>query len=185
VESLTGRLLVATPRMLDPTFARTVVYIVRHDGDGALGIVLNRPSEVTVASALESWADVATAPAQVFLGGPVSVQEAVLGIARARDVAASGDGWQALTGTIGSVDLDRAPVDLPVGLSAFRLFAGYSGWGARQLESELARDDWFTVDLQPEDVFTDAPDTLWRSVLRRQGGELAVAANFPLDPSTN
>jgi putative transcriptional regulator len=185
VESLAGRLLVAKPTMLDPNFARTVIYLVHHDADGAFGIVLNRPSEVTVATALESWAELATEPARVFVGGPVSVGEAVLGIGQARDVVPSTDGWQALTGTIGSVDLEREPADLPAPLATFRVFAGYSGWGAHQLESELARDDWFTVDLLADDVFTRAPDALWRTVLRRQGGDLAVAANYPLDPSAN
>jgi putative transcriptional regulator len=185
VESVGGRLLVAQPSMLDPNFARTVIFVVHHDADGAFGIVLNRPSEVTVVGALDTWADIATAPALVFIGGPVSVGEAVLGIGRARDVAPSTDGWQALSGTIGSVDLERAPADLPAPLAALRVFAGYSGWGPLQLESELARDDWFTVDLLADDVFTTAPDALWRTVLRRQGGDLAVAANYPLDPTAN
>jgi putative transcriptional regulator len=185
VESLAGRLLVATPAMLDPNFARSVIFVVHHDGDGAFGLVLNRPSEVSVAGALDAWADLATTPAQVFVGGPVSVGEAVVGIGRARDVVASTDGWQALSGTIGSVDLERAPADLPAPLAAFRVFAGYSGWGPAQLDSELARDDWYTVDLVGDDVFTTAPDALWRTVLRRQGGDLAVAANYPLDPTAN
>ena len=109
MESLAGRLLVATPTMLDPNFARTVIFMVHHDGDGAFGIVLNRPSEVMVASALAPWADVADDPARVFVGGPVSIGEAVLGIGRARDVVPSTDGWQALAGTIGWLVIFLAP----------------------------------------------------------------------------
>ena len=171
--------------MLDPNFARTVVYVVQHDPDGAFGMVLNRPSEVSVSHALDAWADIASAPARVFVGGPVSVGEAVLAIGRARDVVPSTDGWQVLDGTVGSVDLERRPGELPAPLAAFRVFAGYSGWGPGQLESELARDDWFSVDVHPDDLFTAAPDRLWREVLRRQGGDLAVAANYPLDPTAN
>jgi putative transcriptional regulator len=184
MESTARRLLVATPTLLDPNFSRTVVFMVEHNDDGALGVVLNRPTDVPVADPLPEWSTVATDPGVAFLGGPVQPQDAVIGLAR---VAAPEecDGWQALVGTLGTVDLGRSPDEIPVALESVRVFAGYAGWGPRQLDVELTRNDWFVVDAHPDDMFTSDPAALWRDVLRRQRGDLAMVANFPLDPSVN
>ena len=184
MESTARRLLVATPALLDPNFSRTVVFMVEHNGEGALGVVLNRPTEVALAEPLPDWSDIATEPNVAFLGGPVQPQDAVIGLARVR-APEQCDGWQPLVGTIGTVDLARSPAEIPIALESVRVFAGYAGWGPQQLDVELARKDWFVVDALPDDVFTTSPAALWRAVLRRQRGDLAMAANFPLDPSVN
>jgi len=187
VESTARRLLVATPTLVDPNFARTVIFMIEHTDDGALGVVLNRPTGAELVEALPDWSRVATEPAVAFLGGPVQVQEAVIGLARVGELPDDEevDAWQPLFGTVGTVDLGADPHDVGLDLVAVRVFAGYAGWGARQLDTELARHDWFVVDAIADDIFTTEPTALWRTVLRRQHGELAIAANFPADPSNN
>lgn len=188
VESTARRLLVATPTLVDPNFARTVIFMIEHNDEGALGVVLNRPTDAALSDALPDWSLVVTEPAVAFLGGPVQVQDAVIGLARVvhpRETGQEADGWQPLFGTVGTVDLGASPYELSHDFEAVRVFAGYAGWGAHQLEGELARHDWFVVDAVAEDIFTRAPAALWRTVLRRQRGDLAIAANFPLDPSNN
>jgi putative transcriptional regulator len=182
--STAHRLLVATPALLDPNFARTVVFMVEHTSVGALGIVLNRPSETVVDEVLPDWGSLAVPPASVFVGGPVQVGEAVIGLGRPRAVV-PGAGWEPLLGAIGTVDLGVSPLDAHPAMEAVRVFAGYAGWGPDQLDGELEQGGWYVVDADPADLLTHAPGDLWRRVLRRQGGDLAVAANHPGDPSVN
>jgi putative transcriptional regulator len=183
VSSLTGRLLVATPALSDPNFDRAVVLLLDHDGDGSLGVVLNRPTPVGVADVLDDWADHTGEPAVVFQGGPVSPASA-LGVA----VVPGGDGpagWRRVHGAIGLVDLESPPGPLGAALGSLRIFAGYAGWGAGQLEGELTEGAWYVVESEPGDVSSPTPERLWRDVLRRQRGELAMLATYPDDPSLN
>jgi putative transcriptional regulator len=189
VESTARRLLVAAPSLLDPNFSRTVVFMIDHNDEGAVGVVLNRPTEADLEEAVPEWSGLAAPPRVAFLGGPVQVGEAVIGVARVEPdelgEPIEADGWQWLLGSVGAVDLARPP-DLvrPRPVEA-RIFAGYAGWGPDQLEGELQRDDWIVVDALPADVLTPDPAVLWRAVLRRQGGALAMIANAPVDPSNN
>ena len=179
--SLRGRLLVATPALGDPNFDRTVVLILEHTPEGALGVVLNRPSGTGLDEAgadWEGWDAYATDPQVVFMGGPVS-RTAVLCMARLGDGGA--EGFQPVLGDVGLADMGRPPR----GIEGVRLFAGYSGWGDGQLESEIEEGAWFVVDGLPDDALTDDPDELWAEVLRRQGGRLAMFALCPPDPSVN
>ncbi|MCZ7414505.1 MULTISPECIES: YqgE/AlgH family protein [unclassified Streptomyces] len=183
VSSLTGRLLVATPALTDPNFERAVVLLLDHDADGSLGVVLNRPTPVDVGEILEPWAGLAGAPGVVFQGGPVSL-DAALGVA----LIPGGEGplgWRRVHGAIGLVDLDAPPEVLAAELGFLRIFAGYAGWGAGQLEQELEEGAWYVVDSEPGDVSSPDPEGLWRAVLRRQRGVLALVATYPDDPSLN
>ncbi|WP_198545762.1 YqgE/AlgH family protein [Actinacidiphila yeochonensis] len=189
VSSLTGRLLVATPKLADPNFDRAVVLLLDHDGEGALGVVLNRPTPVGVGDVLEPWAGLAVAPQVVFQGGPVSLDSA-LGLAVVPGepgVDRDGDllGWRRVHGAIGLVDLEAPPELLAPELSSLRIFAGYAGWGPGQLERELVDGAWYVVDSEPGDVSSPSPQLLWRAVLRRQRNELAMVATYPDDPSLN
>ncbi len=181
--SLEGRLLVAAPVLRDPNFERTVVLMLSHDSDGALGVVVNRPTEVPVTSILPAWQQVVSAPEVVFQGGPVSLDSA-LGL-----VALSDDdeplGVRRVSGQLGVVDLDVPPEVVSPAVLGMRVFAGYAGWGVDQLESEIDEGAWFVVDALPSDAFTKSAEDLWRVVLRRQQGRLSWMANFPLDPSLN
>jgi putative transcriptional regulator len=183
-ESVRGRLLVATPTLYDPNFFRTVVLALEHRDDGALGVVLNRPSETVVGETLPDWSGVVTDPTVVFVGGPVS-PDAAIGLARAGNPDDDADGWAPLFGHLGTIDLGRSPRDLRVEVQNLRVFAGYAGWSAGQLDGELDSGGWFVVDAAPDDVFTSDPGGLWASVLRRQGGKLAMFAAAPPHPSLN
>jgi putative transcriptional regulator len=179
--STARRLLVSVPTLHDANFFRSVVFMIEHNDDGALGVVLNQPTETRVDTVLDAWAPYAAAPAVAFVGGPVQQHEALIGLARVAALdPGDGDAWQPLVGRVGSVDLGRDPRDARPDVEAVRIFAGYSGWGPSQLEGELDAGGWFVVDAHPDDLLTPDPAGLWRAVLRRQGGDLAVSANYPL-----
>jgi putative transcriptional regulator len=179
--SLRGRLLVAEPMLLDPNFVRTVVLLVEHTEEGAAGVVLNRPSETLLSEALPDWAGRAAEPGLVFVGGPVA-PAAAIGLARMKPGGESIHCTPVIDG-VALVDLDGEPDDLDDSVVAVRLFAGYAGWGDGQLEQELELGGWLVLGAEPDDGFTDEPATLWRRVLRRQPGRLAMTASFPPDPS--
>ena len=182
--SVARRLLVATPTLIDPNFARSVVFVIEHNDEGAIGIVLNRPTDAALEDAVPEWAPFAAPPAVAFVGGPVQQEEAVIGLAHARHLATP-DGFVPLIGGMGTIDLGHAPYEVAEHVSSVRVFAGYSGWGPGQLDDELEQDGWYVVDAVVEDLVTGNPAGLWRAVLRRQGGDLAVAANYPEDLRSN
>ncbi len=178
-ESLKGRLLVAAPDLDDPNFAHTVVLLLAHDdAEGALGVVVNRPSDVEMVGALRDWDRLAAPPAFVFVGGPVE-PTAVIGLARTH---ADGEGVEPVLDGAGVLDLALAPEDLGADVASIRVFAGYSGWAPGQLELEITAGGWFVVEARPDDPFSAEPDDLWSRVLRRQGGLFRTAAE---DPSLN
>ena len=185
-QSFTGKLLVATPVLEDPNFHRTVVLLVAHHPDeGALGVVLNRPSELDVSRALPEWGPLAAAPTAVFAGGPVT-PEGVLCLGRAAGERTVGiDGWEAVAKGIGVVDLNTGPETFAAALDGLRIFAGHSGWGAGQLEAELETGGWFVVDMEPSDALTSEPAELWRTVLERQPPKVAMFAKAPPHLSLN
>lgn len=185
-----GRLLVASPLLPDPNFDRTVVLLLAAGEDGAVGIVLNRPSATLVAGPLPRWEALAASPPVLFLGGPVQ-HDAVICLARAAGAPepsgahALDGGFSAVMPGVGTLDLDLDPTGVVSHLRQVRVFAGYAGWGPGQLEAEIAAGAWWVVDADPADAFCDEPGELWRLVLRRQGGTLALVANYPPDPSMN
>ena len=183
-EHVRGKLLVATPDLEDPNFFRTVVLMLEHNDDGALGVVLNRPSAAELTEPLPEWAPMAAEPAVVFVGGPVQPGAA---IALGRRAVAEGeqDGFAALFGDLGTVDLERPPDGVIPPVDRIRVFAGYAGWGPGQLETEISQQGWFVVDSQPADPWWSRPELMWRDVLRRQRAELRMFANFPMDPASN
>jgi putative transcriptional regulator len=194
-ESLTGQLLAATPLLGDPNFRRTVILIVEDDpAEGTLGVVLNRPSDVPLDQVLEAWTELVTGPPVVFRGGPVSPNSALaLALARGEDEPlgwrslGAGDvgGGSPLMARVGLVDLEAPPELLAGGITSFRVFAGYAGWGAGQLQAEIDEGAWYVLAGEPADAFIAEPERLWPAVLRRQGGDLALIATYPDDPVLN
>src|SRR5918912_2101243 len=179
MESLQGKLLVSSPSLVDPNFRRTVVLVAHHDEDGAMGLVLSRPSEVKVAEAVPSLAELPGGEDPVYVGGPVQPEAfMVLGDFEDLDEAAA-----PVVGSVGFMAADADPDELA--LRRMRVFAGYAGWGAGQLEAELEEPSWIVVPAQPEDPFANDPDELWRTVLNRKGGKYALIAAMPFDPSLN
>lgn len=179
-----GMLLVATPELQDPNFVDTVVLLLDVTHEGALGVVLNRPTQVLVADVLEPWRDVVAEPEVLFRGGPVGTDGA-LAVAEVRDPQDTPVGWRPVAGRIGMVDLDT-PTELVNGsLTAMRVFAGYAGWGADQLASEVEEGSWYVVSGQAGDAFRGDTSGLRRDVIRRQPGMLAWHVNRPVDPEMN
>src|SRR4051794_4063895 len=179
--SLQGKLLVASPALSDPNFARTVVAIANHDEDGALGIVLNRPSDTEVVEAVPELEGVVDLDEVVFVGGPVQPASIVV-LAEFQDPA---EAAYLVVGAVGLVS-DRTGLDrLGEATARRRVFAGYTGWGPGQLEAELEREDWILAPVLSEDVFDEEPGELWGRVLARKGGQFRLLARMPLDPSVN
>ena len=183
-QPVAGMLLVATPALLDPNFADSVVLLLDVDDNGALGVVLNRPSGVPVDAVLDGWANVVAEPDVLFQGGPVGADGA-LAVALLRDPEDVPVGFRSVDGRLGLVDLD-APVELLEGsLAGMRIFAGYAGWGAAQLDGEIEEGSWYVVPGETWDAFRHDTADLWREVLRRQPGEMAWHSTRPADPELN
>jgi len=180
-----GRLLVATPPLEDPNFDRTVVFVLEHHAEGAIGVVLNRPSVESLDEPLDRWIDLQTAPSSVFEGGPVE-QNALIALAQTpQPLEHSDDNLSPIAGTIASADLTADPALVAAVVTGVRVFRGYAGWGPGQLESEIENGAWLVLDSEPGDVLSGEPDELWRSVLRRQPGRLAWLAEVPDDLTMN
>ena len=179
--STKAKLPVAVPGLLDPNFRRAVVLILEHNDDGALGLVLNRARLVGGAEAVPHWADRLAWPSKLHEGGPVST-DSIIGLGLGPDVPV--EGISPLLGRLGVVDLHRDPLGLP-DVEEVRLFAGYAGWTAGQLETEVAAGGWIVADASEEDARTADPDGLWRIVLARQGGMVALLADYPDEPDLN
>ncbi len=183
---LAGRLLIATPGVLeDPNFRRTVVLMLEHGENGGLGVVLNRPSQTPVLEPFPDWDSYTTSPPVLFVGGPVS-QQMIIALGKPRP-GERPEGFQEVLPDrrVGTVDLSRDPFALAAHLEHLRVFAGYAGWSRGQLEAEIDAGAWFVADAEPWDAFSPEPDGLWRDVLRRQGGTIAYFADFPADPRWN
>ncbi|MDQ3544790.1 MAG: YqgE/AlgH family protein [Actinomycetota bacterium] len=186
-----GRLLVATPMLDDPNFDRVVIYMVEHHDEGALGLILNRPSTESLNDPLEGWVSAQSEPAHVFSGGPVE-PDALIALARMDRQVPAGDPDDAessylapLAGEIASADLAADPALVVGSITDLRVFRGYAGWGSGQLEAEIESGSWLVLDSDPADVFTAEPDELWRNVLRRQPGRLGWLATAPDDLAWN
>lgn len=182
--TLSGRLLVARPLLGDPNFHRTVVLLLDHNDEGTFGVVLNRPVEIEVDAVLPEWQAAVTPPSVLFQGGPVGLDGAI-GVVTAPPGAPLPPTVDRLVGPFGLVDLDSDPAALRGLITGVRVFAGHSGWGAGQLEDELQEGSWFVIPAEPADAVTTEPATLWRRVLRRQGGDLAIVSTFAEDARLN
>lgn len=179
MESLRGHLLVAAPTLVDPNFVRTVVLIAEHGEDGALGVVLNRPSESSVGEVVPDLGTLLDEDELVFAGGPVR-PEGVMVLAEFDDPA---DAALPIDGELGFVALGATTEDIAAARA--RAFAGHAGWGPGQLDAELEEEAWFVAPFEREDAFTDDPDELWSRALTRKGGAYALVARMPEDPSLN
>jgi putative transcriptional regulator len=184
VESLRGQLLVASPSLTDPNFSRTVVLICEHGEEGALGLVLNRATPLAAGEAAPELAGVLGDGARLHTGGPVQPQSIVL-LAEFADPAEQPGELLNVTGGLGLVLQGTELDNLSDSAERARAFLGYAGWAPEQLEGELERDDWIVVPAEPDDAFSDDPDGLWAAVLQRQGGDYALLATMPPDPSLN
>ncbi|SFO31248.1 putative transcriptional regulator [Geodermatophilus obscurus] len=180
-----GSLLVAMPALSDPNFAGAVVYVLDHNDSGTLGVVLGRPSQVEIRDVLPGWCDLAVEPAVFHVGGPCETDTALC-LAACPGEGQEPAGLRRVAGDVYLVDLDADPDALDHGVSGLRVFAGYAGWSPGQLAGEIAEGAWACVPGSPADVLSDlSGPQLWRAVLARQTGRLAVLSTAPADPSAN
>ena len=179
-DSLRGQLLVSAGSLYDPNFRHTVVLVGEHKAEGALGVVLSRRSELTVAEAFPTLASVVPHGERLMIGGPVRAESAVL-------LAELADPQLADVRVFGSIGFLVGHVSeaAKAAIRRARVFAGYAGWGAGQLEAEIAEGSWILDAARLEDVFSEDPESLWRSVLERKGGQYRRMASLPFDPSMN
>jgi putative transcriptional regulator len=181
MESVRGQLLVAGPALLDPNFWRTVVLVVEHNDDGALGLVLNRPSETSVGEAVPQLDSLLDPTERLFIGGPVQ-PSAVIVLAEFEDAT---DAALIAFDDVGVLGTGPSSDELTAGVRSGRAFLGHAGWGPGQLDGELERGDWILEPAKLEDAFSVDPRELWPEVLTRKGGSYALVARMPADPSMN
>ena len=180
MNSLRGQLLVAGSGLWDPNFRRTVVLIGHHDDEGAVGVVLNRPLEATVEEAAPPLSSLVPSGEPLFLGGPVQPEAAVV-LADFEDPERAG---VLALDSIGFLPEESDTSSLG-GLRRARVFAGYAGWSAGQLEAEMAEDSWHPTPALPIDVFTEDPEGLWAIAVARLGPDFRLLATMPVDPTLN
>ena len=182
-----GSLLIAMPALTDPTFAGGVVYVLDHSDTGTIGVVLGQPSEVGIGDVLPGWSELAVEPAVFHVGGPCETDTALCLATRTGEGPLDpASGLRQVAGQVHLVDLDGDPDELDGEIEGLRVFAGYAGWSAGQLAGEVAQGSWACVPGVPADVLAAAAGPeLWRAVLRRQSGRLAVLSTTPADPSAN
>jgi putative transcriptional regulator len=179
--SFAGQLLLASPALVDPNFKRAVVLVGVHNEDGAMGVILNRPSETTVAEAVPQLEAVVDSQEPVYVGGPVQPGSVVL-------LAEFLDPTPAALLVLGRIGFPAGATDvdgLAESTERRRVFAGYAGWSGGQLDEEIDQGDWIAHPAVPDDVFTEVPERLWAHVLERKGGSYALLARMPMDPSVN
>lgn len=151
-----GTLLLANVDLLEPTFRRSVIYVVEHNDGGTLGVVLNRPSETAVHNVLPQWADLAAKPKTMFVGGPVKRDAALcLGILRVGADPEGITGLRHVAGRIVMVDLDGDPELIAASVEGIRIFAGYSGGPSASLRERSSATTGLSC--------RPCPPTLWHS----------------------
>jgi putative transcriptional regulator len=179
-----GDLLVASIMLADGVFNQTVVLILDADEDGALGVILNEISQTPLDAVLPDWVSTVSEPRLLFHGGPVSPNGAIC----LASVAANGEeppGWRPLFDSVGLLHLDT-PIEIVSGAYRdLRIFAGYAGWAAGQLQAEISEGMWHVIPADYDDVFGGQPLELWRTVLRRQRGEVAFFSTWMENPELN
>ncbi|HSI98711.1 MAG TPA: YqgE/AlgH family protein [Gaiellaceae bacterium] len=180
MRSLKGHLLIAGPGLVDPNFRRTVVLVGEHSDEGALGVILNRASDTTVAESVPELTALVDGLERVHVGGPVQPSAIVV----LADFAEPERAGALVVDSVGFLPAEVDPEELGE-LRAARVFAGYAGWGPGQLDGELEEGSWIVEPASPDDVFTPDPNELWSEVLRRKGGPFGVLALMPPDPSLN
>jgi putative transcriptional regulator len=181
MDELQGQLLIGAPSIFDPNFRKTVVLMAKHDDEGAMGVVLNRPLDTTVGEAAPQLSDIVDPEERIYYGGPVQPTALVV-LAEFHDPA---DAALTVLGDIGFVAVGTDLADAADLTRRARVFAGHSGWDATQLEAEMERDDWIVERALREDVFSADAEELWTNVLERKGGQFAFMARMPFDPSLN
>ncbi len=180
-----GTFLVAAPQLLDPNFMHAVVLLCDHGPDGSYGLIVNRPGRLTVRDLQSDAPLLDQRDDRLWLGGPIQLETLQV-------LHRLGPGIPGALHVIDDVHLGGDPAVLHAALGQrhesrelVRFVLGYSGWGAGQLEAEIAEGTWVVCDADEASVFDARPESVWRRVLRGLGGAFAHLADVPPDPSWN
>ena len=178
-----GKLLIAGPFLSDPNFSRAVVLLCEHGGDGTIGFVLNQPTALSlgdIIAELEAYMP----RLSVYQGGPVQPDTLhimhrmpeVLGGHLIAPGIYWGGSYETLQRLVKSNDFNEADL---------KLFIGYSGWSAGQLDKELSEGSWLVGDTSEELIFETEPHVIWKSAISSLGNNYSFLANMPIDPQLN
>lgn len=176
--NLAGSLLLAHPAMRDPNFHRSVVLLSTHGDDGAMGVVLNRPTGKRLGDLNSQFAASPLARIPVYRGGPVKTEQLILAAWQPDPLAT---GYRLYFG----IDVDKAEVLQKEEGVRIRAFLGYSGWAKGQLENEVRHNTWVITPVSPDLLEHDDGRELWRSILGRLGPEWKLMADEPENPAAN
>jgi putative transcriptional regulator len=193
-QDLNGQFLIAETDLQDPNFFRTVILIVHHNEEGAFGLVVNRQSDVTAGEVIEGVEETALEDVPVFVGGPVQ-QNYVFALHDGIPERYRSEHTEEIGGRIFFEPSFRHVIDFvrsedyqtvePDSRSRIRVFAGYSGWGPGQLESELESDSWFVHPATADVIFDSEPTEGWKEALSKKGGFYRIVAETGFKPSMN
>ena len=182
MDSLAGKLLIATPDLVEPTFNRTVIFLMQHTDQGASGVILNQPLPTTVAAV---WDEISDAECEcdhpVNCGGPV--EGPLIALHQMKEVSER-EIVERVHVSMHRESLHRLVMQTK---AQFRIFSGYSGWGPGQLDAEVEHGGWLTADAYAGHVFGDS-DQLWRRVCEHVGHDVLkphMGKVRPIDPSVN
>jgi putative transcriptional regulator len=166
--------------MTDPNFRRSVLLLIDHGETGSLGLIINRPTPISVIEVMPELSRVIVDPQVVFQGGPVQ-PEVVLAIGSIdlHQLGEIGESINLITDSIASYSLASDIQELSDRVSQLRIFSGYAGWHPGQLIDEIRAGAWFVVEGNDTDVLSENPQGMWSHVLRRQSSDLAMLANYP------
>ena len=179
-----GIFLVASPSLRDPNFRQTVVLLCEHGSEGALGVVVNRPTALSLSEALPQIPVLEGQRHVLFSGGPVQPNHVLLLFRLTEETASAHHVFDGVYLGGDLTALERV-LTSPLGNESFRAYMGYSGWGPGQLENEMSSGAWITLPADPQVVFEKDPAAIWRDILRSLGGIYEVYAEMPSDPSLN
>lgn len=176
-----GKILIAEPFLGDPNFERSVVLLCEHNSSGSFGLVLNQATQSLLSDVVEDI----YSEFPLFIGGPVE-QNTLHYIHRLGNLIE--DSVSLGNGIYWSGDFESLKSLINIGSvkpTDIRFFLGYSGWGLGQLENELAQNTWITTDINSEEVFDEDAKDIWRSILKKMGGDFKILSNYPIDPRLN
>lgn len=175
-----GFFLLAEPLLDDPNFDRTVILVCQHSEEGAFGLIVNRPTEITVSDAT----DLLEIENRLFVGGPVeqhtmhflhTISSLKESLTISEDIFWGGD----------FEHLQKLALKGEITEENCRFFVGYSGWSELQLEAELENNTWIISKVNPKIMFEHEPQNLWNAILKKMGGKYKVYSNYPTDPRLN
>jgi putative transcriptional regulator len=175
-----GKLLVADKSLIDPNFYQSVLLLVDYNENGSMGIVINRASDISPSSLLPDIQELESYNGQIYVGGPVAVY-GVLVLLKSGDTPGGAENVFGAVHISGDSKLLRQLSASGLGEHELRLYAGYAGWTAGQLENEIERGDWHVLPATEELVFSERPQDIWKQLVP---ASRVIIADLALDAAS-